>query len=81
MKVLVINAGSSSLKFQLIDMDTKDVIAKGNVEKINEKGSFLKYKAKGKEHKFEKDVTNHSEGLSLVLDKLTDSEIGVVATA
>ena len=46
MKVLVINAGSSSLKFQLIDMQTNEVVAKGNVEKINEGGSFLKYKAK-----------------------------------
>lgn len=80
MKVLVINAGSSSLKFQLIDMDTKDVIAKGNVERINEGASFLKYKAKGKEYKFEKDIRNHSEGLSLVLEKLTDEEIGVISS-
>ena len=79
MKVLVINAGSSSLKFQLIDMDSRDVIAKGNVEKINEKGSFLKYKAKGKDHKFDRDITNHSEGLALVLEKLTDETVGVVS--
>lgn len=80
MKVLVINAGSSSLKFQLIDMDTKDVIAKGNVERINEGASFLGYKANGKSYKFEKDIKNHSEGLSLVLEKLTDAEVGVVAS-
>lgn len=80
MKVLVINAGSSSLKFQLINMENKEVIAKGNVEKINEKGSFLKYKAKGQEYKFEKDITNHSEGLELVLSKLTDEKVGVIAT-
>lgn len=78
MKVLVINAGSSSLKFQLIDMETRDVLAKGNVEKINEKGSFLRYKANGKEFKFDRDIENHSEGLSLVLEKLTDETIGVV---
>ena len=42
MKILVLNAGSSSLKFQLIDMETTDVLAKGNVEKINDNGSFLK---------------------------------------
>ncbi|MGN0960918.1 MAG: acetate kinase, partial [Christensenellales bacterium] len=65
MKVLVINAGSSSLKFQLIDMDTREVIAKGNVERINEGASFLKYKAKGKEYKFERDIKNHSEGLAI----------------
>ena len=80
MKVLVINAGSSSLKFQLIDMDNKEVLAKGNVEKINEKGSFLKYKAKGQEYKFEKDIANHSEGMEIVLDKLIDEKIGVVTS-
>ena len=80
MNILVINAGSSSLKFQLINMDNKDVIAKGNVEKISEKGSFLKYKAKGKEYKFEKDVTNHSEGMEMVLEKLVDKEIGVISS-
>ncbi|MBO7219519.1 MAG: hypothetical protein J6V40_06065 [Clostridia bacterium] len=40
MKILVLNAGSSSLKFQLIDMESTDVLAKGNVEKINDNGSF-----------------------------------------
>lgn len=80
MKVLVINAGSSSLKFQVIDMDTKDVIAKGNVERINEGASFLSYKAKGKSYKFERDIKNHSEGLSLVLEKLTDETVGVLSS-
>lgn len=78
MNILVINAGSSSLKFQLINMENKNVIAKGNVEKINEKGSFLKYKAKGEEYKFEKDIVNHSEGLEMVFEKLTDEKIGVI---
>jgi acetate kinase len=78
MKILVINAGSSSLKFQLIDMDNKNVLAKGNVEKINEKGSFLKYKAKGEEHVYNKDITNHAEGMELLLEKLTDERVGVV---
>ena len=80
MKVLVINAGSSSLKFQLIDMENKTVVAKGNVEKINEKGSFLKYKSKGEEHVYNKDITNHSEGMELVLEKLTDERVGVVSS-
>ena len=80
MKVLVINAGSSSLKFQLIDMENKSVLAKGNVERINDSGSFLKYKAKGEEHKYEKAISNHSEGLSLVLEKLVDENVGVVAS-
>ena len=80
MKVLVINAGSSSLKFQLIDMDNKSVIAKGNVERINEGASFLKYKAKGEEYRFDKDIVNHAQGLELVLEKLTDEKIGVVSS-
>lgn len=78
MKILVINAGSSSLKFQLIDMQNNSVLAKGNVEKINEGGSFLKYKAKGSEYKIDKDIRNHSEGMELVLQTLTDEKIGVV---
>jgi len=80
MKILVINAGSSSLKFQLIDMETSSVIAKGNVEKINEKGSFLKYKAKGEEHIYTQDIANHSEGMELLLSKLTDERVGVVSS-
>jgi acetate kinase len=80
MKILVINAGSSSLKFQVIDMENKSVIAKGNVEKINEKGSFLKYKAKGEEHVYNKDITNHSEGMELLLEKLTGQYFVFVST-
>ena len=48
MKILVINAGSSSLKFQLIDMETETAIAKGNCERVTIDGSFLNYKANGK---------------------------------
>ncbi|MBQ4558020.1 MAG: acetate kinase [Clostridia bacterium] len=80
MKILVINAGSSSLKFQFIDMETKDVLAKGNVERINEGKSFLRYKAKGLETIFEKDIRNHTEGMEIVLEKLTDKEIGVISS-
>ena len=78
MKVLVINAGSSSLKFQFINMDTKEVLAKGNVERINEGKSFLRYKAKGTESIFDRDIKNHTEGMEIVLEKLTDAEIGVI---
>ena len=49
MKILVINAGSSSLKYQLIDMDTETAIAKGNCERIAIKKSYLKQKANGKD--------------------------------
>lgn len=47
MKILVINAGSSSLKFQLLDMENQNVLAKGNVERINEGASFLRLQSKG----------------------------------
>ena len=78
MKILVLNAGSSSLKFQLIDMETTDVLAKGNVEKINDKGSFLKYKANGQEQVFTQDIKTHAVGLKLILDTLVSKEYGVV---
>ena len=80
MKVLVINAGSSSLKFQFIDMESEHVLAKGNVERINEGKSFLRYKAKGKETIFDKDIRNHTEAMEIVLEKLTDPEIGVITS-
>ena len=51
MKILVINAGSSSLKYQLVDMNGEKVLAKGNCERIGAEGSFIGYKANGKEIK------------------------------
>lgn len=81
MKILVINAGSSSLKFQLINMANKKVLAKGNVERIGEATPFLKYKANGKEFSWNANIPTHAEAISLVLEKLTDKEVGVVADA
>ncbi len=78
MKVLVVNAGSSSLKYQLFDMDGEKVIAKGNCEKIGIKGSFIKYKANGTEKVFEGDLNNHTEALNKVLNALVNPEYGVV---
>lgn len=78
MKVLVINAGSSSLKFQLIDMKNEEVIAKGNCEKIGIPGSFLKYKANGKEIIFDGDMKDHSVAIKKVLDVLVDKKVGVI---
>lgn len=56
MKILVINAGSSSLKYQLIDMDDESVIAKGICERIGNEGSCISGKIHGKSEKFEKTV-------------------------
>ncbi len=77
-RILVINAGSSSLKFQLIDTETEEVFAKGNVERINEEGSFLRYKANGKETIKDKPIYNHTQAMEMVIDALTDKEIGVI---
>ena len=80
MKILVINAGSSSLKFQLIDMENEKVIAKGICEEIGGKSSF-KFKVPGKEdYKTEGALPTHGEALQLVLDTLVDPEIGVIAS-
>lgn len=80
MKVLVINSGSSSLKYQLIDMETEAVIAKGNCERIGIDGSKLVHKAKGAETVIEKDMPDHNVAVSLVLNALTDKEIGVISS-
>ena len=59
MKVLVINAGSSSLKYQLLDMTNETVIAKGGCERIGLEGAFVKHKANGKETKIEEAIKRH----------------------
>lgn len=78
MKVLVINAGSSSLKYQLFDMDGEKVIAKGNCEKIGAQDSFVVYKANGMEKRIETYMPSHNEAITNVLNLLIDKEIGVM---
>ncbi|MDI6618448.1 MAG: acetate kinase [Clostridiales bacterium] len=79
MKILVINCGSSSLKYQLIDMDGEIVLAKGLVERIGIKGSKLTHKPTGKE-KVEIDmfIPDHKTGIKMVLDELVDKKHGVI---
>ena len=80
MKILVINAGSSSLKYQLFDMETGDVLAKGNCERIGN-GGTITHKRPGKEnYSAEVSLPTHDEALSLVLDLLVSEEYGVVAS-
>lgn len=78
MKVLVINCGSSSLKYQLIRMEDEEVLAKGIVERIGIDGSMITYKANGNKIVKEKKISNHKEAIKLVLDTLMDKEIGVI---
>ena len=80
MKILVINAGSSSLKFQLIDMDNEEVIAKGICEEIGGKSGF-KFKVPGREdYKVSVSLPTHGEALKLVLDTLVDEQLGVICS-
>ena len=80
MKVLVINAGSSSLKYQLIDMDTHGVVAKGLCERIGIEGSKLTHKntEKKSETVFEKPMKDHSDAIAMVIDALVSPECGVI---
>lgn len=78
MKVLVINAGSSSLKYQLIDMTDESVLAKGNCERIGDEGSFIGYKTKDNNIKKEVDMPDHAEAFTQVKDMLLDPEVGVI---
>ncbi len=80
MKILVINAGSSSLKFQLIDMENEEVIAKGICEEIGGKSKF-KFKVPGREdYKIDAALPTHGEALKLVLETLVDKKLGVIAS-
>ena len=76
MKILVINAGSSSLKYQLIDMENEQVIAKGLVERIGIEGSNLVHKKDGREFKIEAPMSNHVDAMGYVIKALTDPEHG-----
>lgn len=78
MKILVINAGSSSLKYQLIDMKDESVIAKGNCEKIGLESSFIKHKTQKGEIKIDKFMPTHNEAIELVLSCLLDKEHGAI---
>lgn len=80
MKVLVINCGSSSLKYQLIDMTNEAALAQGLVERIGIEGSILTQKVEGREkYIIEQPMKDHQEAISLVLNALVDKENGVIA--
>lgn len=78
MKILVVNSGSSSLKYQLFDMVGETVLAKGLVERIGSEGSVLTHQADGKKEKTEFESPNHEAALRKVFDVLTHSGIGVL---
>ena len=81
MNILVVNAGSSSLKYQLINTETEVVSAKGVCERIGGEGSSITHKQLLKDIKVKKEapMKDHSAAMKLVVDALTDKEIGVIA--
>ena len=81
MKILVVNCGSSSLKYQLINMENDEVLASGKCDRIGVKGMempFVEYKRNGKKHVKELELPNHTVAFEAVLEFLTDAEIGAV---
>jgi len=79
MNVLVINCGSSSLKYQLINSETEEVLAKGLCERIGIDGSLLTFQAgNGEKNKKVVDMPNHTIAVKVVIDILTDKEVGVI---
>lgn len=80
MKILVINCGSSSLKYQLINMETENAVAKGLVERIGINGSNLEQKIEGSDEKYkvEKDLKDHKEAIALVLETLCNPKFNLI---
>ncbi len=81
MNILVLNCGSSSVKFQLLDMTTERVLAKGIVERIGAGQARLKYETEEKRiEKEPPDVNDHTEAIGVILDQLTDAQEGVLGS-
>ena len=78
MKVLVLNCGSSSLKYQLINMDTEQVLASGKYERIGEQEAFITHKVNGQKIEIKNPVYNHTEAIEFTLKQLTNPEYKVI---
>ena len=78
MKVLVLNCGSSSLKYQLINMETEEVLASGKYERIGEEEAFITHKAQGKKVEIKKTAYNHKEAIEFTLAQFTNPEYKVI---
>ena len=78
MKILVLNCGSSSLKYQLINMENEEVVASGKYERIGEKEAFLTHKACGKKLEIKKPAFNHKEAIEITLKEFTNPEYKVI---
>ena len=79
MKILVLNCGSSSIKYALYNMDTKEVMTSGGAERVGLDGAFVKVKlANGEKKQIMNDIPEHTEGVKFIFSLLTDPEIGVI---
>ena len=78
MKVLVLNCGSSSIKFQLIDMDNENVLMKGVYERVLTKDSLLKIKCNGEKIEIQKSAYTHKEGIAEIFKMLVDKRFNVL---
>lgn len=77
-RILVVNSGSSSIKFQLLEMDSHTVLAKGLLERIGIAGSKLKYQTKETDMVVERPIKDHEEGIALIVRRLCDPDVGVI---
>ena len=77
MKILVLNSGSSSLKYQVIDTKTEEMLVKGYYERIGQPQAFLTHKVNGVKHKFEHPVENHEKAIEFVMKRLTSESYGI----
>ena len=78
MKILVLNCGSSSLKYQLINMEDESVIAKGNYERIGDPKAFVTHKVNGEKYVIENAAPTHKEALEFIIKQLTETDYAVV---
>ena len=78
MKILVLNCGSSSLKYQLIDMENEKVIAKGYFERIGNYDSFVTHKVNGEKYRYDVIARDHGEAIKFVLKQFTDERYPVI---
>ena len=77
MKILVLNSGSSSLKYQVIDTETGEMLVKGYYERIGQEQAFLTHKVHGEKHKFEHPARNHEKAIEFVIRRLTSDSYGI----
>ena len=78
MKILVLNCGSSSIKYQLFNTESGDILAKGGIEKIGLPGAFIKFNIADGKKTIEQDIPEHTVGVQLIFDVLTNAEYGAL---